>query len=142
MNELSLHQSNKHFILVEVEKDSAESVFLSLKEQNNKVFLNPNLEMLEQYISNITQPIIIKFLVSESPLQKIKKYKTITLEKVLVDIYCDEDLFFFYQGKEKRNIFNNAYEKYTINNTKLLRYASRRGRKEEIKNYLDKIIGK
>ncbi|MFA6806392.1 MAG: DUF6577 family protein [Bacteroidales bacterium] len=141
-NEFSLHHSNKHFILVEVEKESAESVFLSLKEQNNKVFFNPNLEILEQYIFNISQPIIVKLLISEAPLQKIKDYNTVTLEKILVDLFCEEDLFNFYQGREKNTIFRTAYEKYTINNTKLLRYASRRGKKEGIENYINQIIGK
>lgn len=142
LNEFSLHHTNKHFILVEVEKESAESVFLSLKEQNNKVFFNPNLEILEQYIFNISQPVIVKFLISEAPLQKIEDYNTVTLEKILVDLYCEEDLFNFYQGREKHTIFRTAYEKYTINNTKLLRYASRRGEKEEIENYTNQIIGK
>ncbi|MDD3787308.1 MAG: hypothetical protein PHO94_01265 [Petrimonas sp.] len=142
LNEFTLHTSDKHFTLVEVEKDSAESVSLLLKEKNNNIFFNPNSEILEQYIFNIFNPTIVKFLVSESPLQKVKKYSTVTLEKVLVDLYCDKDLFSFYQGREKSIIFKEAYEKYTVNNSKLLRYAARRGKKEEIENYINQIIGK
>ncbi|KOY84317.1 hypothetical protein AD998_21450, partial [bacterium 336/3] len=138
-NEFSLHQSNKNFTLIEVEKDSAESVFLFLKEQNHKVFFNPNAEILERYVFDASNPIIVKFLVSEAPLQKIKNYNTISLEKCLVDLYCDKELFSFYQGKEKQTIFKEAYHKYTINNTKLLRYASRRGKKKEIENYIQQI---
>jgi len=138
-NEFSLHQSNKRFIIIETEKEVVESIFLFLKEQNNQIFLNPNPEIMEQYILNLSFPVIVKPLISEAPLQQIKKYHTVTIEKVLVDLYCDEDLFYFYQGREKRIIFREAYGKYTINNTRLLRYASRRGKKKEIENYINQI---
>lgn len=142
LNEFSIHISNNHFTLVEVEKESMESVFLSLKEKYNAVFLNPNSNILEQYVFNANNPIIAKPLISEAPLQKIKKINTTTIEKVLVDLFCDENLFQFYQGRERNTIFKEAYTKYTINNTKLLRYASRRGKKEELEKYITQIIGK
>lgn len=141
LDEFTLHHSSKHFTLIEVEKDSAESVYFSLKEQNHKVFFNPDSKMLDQYVFELTNPFIVKHLVSEAPVQKVKKYNTVTLEKILVDLYCDETLFVFYQGKEKQTIFKNAFEKYTLNNNKLLRYAARRGKKEEIGKYLNQITG-
>lgn len=142
LNEFSVHISNNHFTLVEVERESLESVFLSLKEKYNAVFLNPNADMLEQYVFNASNPIIVKPLISEAPLQRIKNINTATIEKILVDLFCDEDLFQIYQGRERNIIFKEAYSKYTINNTKLLRYASRRGRKDELEKYLNQIIGK
>ncbi len=141
LNEFALHQSNKHFTLVEIEKGVAESIFYFLKEENNNVFLNPDSNILENFIFNISNPIIIKFLVSESPLQKINNCYTVTLEKILVDIFCDENVFSIYQGKEKHTIFKEAFEKYTLNKTKLLRYSSRRGKREEIESYITQIIG-
>ena len=60
---------------------------------------------------------------------------------MLVDLYCDVELFQFYQGKEKNTIFKEAFSKYTINKSKLLRYASRRGKKEEIEKQTNQIIG-
>lgn len=142
LNEFSVHISNNHFTLVEVERESLESVFLSLKEKYNAVFLNPNADMLEQYVFNASNPIIVKPLISEAPLQRIKNINTATIEKILVDLFCDEDLFQIYQGRERNIIFKEAYSKYTINNTKLLRYASRRGGKDELEKYLNQIIGK
>lgn len=124
-----------------MDKDTSESVFLFLKEQNLNVFINPTDEILEHYVISSANPIIIKNLLSESPLQMINKYTTITIEKLLVDIYSDKYLFNFYQGKEFQNIIKNAYDKYTVNNTKLLRYASRRGKKEEFKSIINQIIG-
>ena len=40
---------------------------------------------------------------------------TVVVEKLLVDLYCEKDLFYFLQGQELVNIFGNAFDKYTIN---------------------------
>lgn len=141
LNEFSLHLSNNHFTLVEVEKESMESVFFSLQEKHYDVYLNPNSVTLEQYVFHAKNPTIIKPLISEAPTQRVNNIDTITIEKMLVDLYCDVDLFQFYQGKEKNTTFKEAFSKYTINKSKLLRYASRRGKKEEIEKQINQIIG-
>ncbi|MFA5306776.1 MAG: DUF6577 family protein [Candidatus Babeliales bacterium] len=140
-NEFALHISNKHFTLIEVDKESVEAIFYSLREKYSKVFLNPNNSILELYVSKTNDPIIVKPLISEAPLQSIGNINTITLEKILVDLFCDENLFQFYQGREKKILFNEAYTKYTVNKNKLLRYASRRGKKEEIEKMINQING-
>lgn len=139
LNEFSLHQSNMAFTLVEVEKDSVQSVFYDLKENKNNVFLEPSDEIIENYILPIRNPIIIKTLISEAPVQTIQNIPVPTIEKIVVDLYCNKDLFFAYQGKELRTIFQEVFSKYTVNQSKLLRYSSRRGKKEEFKEYIDKI---
>jgi hypothetical protein len=141
LNEFLLHISNNLFTLIEVEKESMESIFLYLKERYNNVFMNPNSDILGKYVFNSDTPIIVKPLISEAPLQSVSNINTITIEKILVDLFCDEDLFQFYQGREKKRIFNEAYARYTINNNKLLRYASRRGKKEEIEKMINQING-
>ena len=59
-----------------------------------------------------------------------------TLEKILVDIFADKILFNAYQGSELAFIFNTAYQKYELNLTKLLSYASRRGKQQELSDFL------
>lgn len=142
INEFTLHHAYRHFTLVEVEKDIAEVVFLLLREKHKGVFFNPSAEIQENYVFTVPNPIIVRFLISEAPLQKSGDYTTVTLEKILVDLYCEKDLFNFYQGREIRIIFKAAYEKYTINMTKLLRYAARRGKRTEVESYINQIIGK
>lgn len=141
LNEFSLHISNNHFTLIEVDKESMESIFLALKDKYNNVFLNPNADILEKYVFNSNTPIIVKPLISEAPMQKVRNINTTTIEKILVDLFSDENLFQFYQGREKKTIFKEAYAKFTINNSKLLRYASRRGKKEEIEKMINQING-
>ena len=57
---------------------------------------------------------------------------------MLVDIFCDDVIFAAQQGAEMRTIFKAAISKYTVNESRMLRYADRRGKKEVFKNYIVK----
>lgn len=138
-NEFMLHQPGKIFLLVEVEKDATDSVFYLLKEAKYSVFINPEKELLNKYLPEDKEVWIIKSLVTEAPVQIIKGIKTTTLEKLLVDLYTDTDILDAQQGAEKNRIFEEAFNKYAINENKLLRYAARRRKKEQIDNYLNKV---
>lgn len=138
-NEFMQHQMGKFYYMIEVEKESAEAVFYALKEQNLAVFLNPSQEILNKYLPENKDVYIVKSLVSEAPVQKVKRVCTLSIEKMLVDIFCDETLFAAQQGAEMRTIFNEALGKYTVNQSKMLRYANRRKKKASFENYLSKI---
>ncbi len=116
-----------------------ESVFYFLKEKEKNVFLNPSPDILSRYASGDKETIIIKPLVSEAPVQKLQGIETITIEKVLVDIFTDEILFAAQQGGEMLQIFSEVYSKYTINESKMLRYADRKRKKEALIQYVDRI---
>ena len=139
LNEFMQHQIGKFYYLVEVEKDAAEAVFYFLKERNLSVFFNPNQEILDKYIPESKDIYIVKTLVSEAPIQQIGKICTVSIEKMLVDIFCEETLFAAQQGAEMRTVFNEALSKYTVNQNKMLRYADRRKRKNDFINYLKTI---
>ena len=138
-NEFMQHQIGKFYYLIEVEKEAAEAVFYSLKERSLSVFLNPNQVILDKYTPENKDIYIIKTLVSEAPIQKIDGIATISIEKMLVDIFCDETLFAAQQGAEMRTIFREALSKYTVNQNKMLRYADRRKRKSDFNDYLKTI---
>ena len=138
-NEFMQHQMGKFYFLIEVEKDATEAVFYSLKERNLSVFLNPNQAILDKYTPENKDIFIVKTLVSEAPTQKIGGICTTSIEKMLVDIFCDETLFAAQQGAEMRTIFNEVWGKYTINQNRMLRYADRRKRKIDFTNYLETI---
>ena len=138
-NEFMLHQPGKFFFIVEVENDAADSVFYFLKESKYSVFLKPDKDLLNRYLPEDKVVWIIKSLVSESPVQNIKGIQTTTLEKLLVDLFTDTDILDAQQGAEKDRIFKEAFDKYIINENKLLRYAARRRKKEQINNYLNKV---
>jgi hypothetical protein len=91
-----------------------------------------------KYVASKKEPIIITSLITEAPLEEIDGVKTTTLEKVLVDICSNETLFSSQQGAELTRIYETAFEKYTISETKLLRYATRRNKKEVIEQLINK----
>jgi hypothetical protein len=131
-----IHQPAKYFILVEVDKEVAQSVFYFLKEKRFSVFLEPNNDLIEKYLPSDKENLIVNSLVSEAPIQKIKNIFTPTLEKILVDIFCDDVLFTAQQGAEMRTIFQESFDKYAVNEDRMLRYADRRGKKDSFLNYI------
>lgn len=141
LNELMVHQPVNFYTLIEVEKAGMEPVFYFLKEQekNKTLLLAPTASMLEKYEDRNKDTFIVNPLISEAPLQKTNNVQIPTLEKILVDIFCDKTVLGAYQGKEMSRIFANAYEKYQVDEPKLMRYASRRSKKEAIRSFVHKI---
>lgn len=139
-NEFMIHQPGRFYILVEVEKDAAQSVFFSLKEAKYSVFIEPTKDLIEKYIPDEKETLIVKPLVTEAPLQKIDGINTVTLEKMLVDIFCDDVIFSAQHGSEMRTIFKEAISKYAVNENRMLRYANRRRKKESFTKYWNSIL--
>ena len=141
LNEFSRHQASKKMILIEVEKEFVESLYFGLKDHFRfDFFINPDEKEIRFYISESFQPVVIKKLIKRSPVSKRTEKKitfyTPLLEKILVDFFAEEKLFYFYQGAELANIYENALSSYAVNFTKLLSYAGRREKKHEIKEFL------
>lgn len=136
LNELMVHQPFRFFTILEVEREATESIFQFLRSENVPVFLEPDEKILQNYLPDDKTPVIILSLVTEAPLQTVKGVQTATLEKILVDLFCDSTTFFTYQGSELTTIFKEAFEKYTVHQNRLVRYARRRGKKEKLLSYL------
>jgi len=136
LNEFMIHQPGVFNFIIEVEKDVTQSAFYFLKELKYPVFIEPTSDILEKYLPIDKEAFIIKPLVSESPTQLVNGITTISIEKLLVDIFCDDIIFSAQQGSEMRTIFNEAFSKYTVNQSKMLRYANRRRKKEVFEKYL------
>jgi hypothetical protein len=137
LNEFMLHQPGRFYLLVEVEKEATQSVFYFLKEADYPVFIKPTSDLLDKYLPSGKEAIIVKPLVSEAPIKTINEVNTASLEKMLVDIFCDDVIFSAQQGSEMRTIFNESLNKYTINKDRMFRYAGRRRKKESFKKYLN-----
>ncbi|WP_445452458.1 DUF6577 family protein [Flavobacterium sp. 25HG05S-40] len=140
LNDLMRHQPFKNYTIIEVEKDVEEQIFNAISEVNKNVYLNPNGEILERYISsNVEEVTIIKNLVTEAPTSKNNKIEIPTLEKVLVDIIIDKELFAAQQG-ELDFIYQSAFKKYAINTAKMKRYAIRRNKESELEKIISIIL--
>ena len=132
-----LHIPGNSQTIIEVEADALEPVFNYLKDlKTSDVFLQPSEIELERYVSEKENPIIIKSLVTRSPIQIVNNVPTVTLEKLIVDLFSDKKLFSAYQGSELTHIINKAIDKYSIDATKMLLYATRKTKDKELTAFL------
>lgn len=141
LNEFLQHQTSKRIIIIEIEKDFVESLYYYLKDTfKHDLYINPNNEIIDFYISESDYPVVIKKLITRSPIEKRTENKlkisTPLIEKILVDLFAGEKFFHFYQGSQLINIYENAIKHYTINFTKLYSYARRREREQEIQSFI------
>jgi hypothetical protein len=141
LNEFVQHQTSKSTLFIEVEKGFEESIFFALKDKLHKeVFLSPDEKVIDYYIAESDQPVIIKKLLTRAPLlkrtEKKVQFYTPDLEKILVDLFAEDHLFDYLQGGELIHIYENAISKYTINFTRLFSYAKRRERENDIKQFM------
>jgi hypothetical protein len=141
LNEFSLHQSGRRIILIEIEKDFIESLYYELKDSyRNELYLNPDNKVIDFYIAESKYPVIIKKLITRSPIvsrtEKKVKFLTPLPEKILVDLFAEEKLFYYLQGSEMVSIYQNVISNYAINFTKLFSYAKRREREREIRQFM------
>lgn len=130
------HLPGSKFTLVDVEKEVMESVFVFLKEEYRNTYLKPDKEMMDKYIMQNTDSIIVRQLISESPIQINNTVPTLTIEKMIVDIFSDHE-FEYLKGSELLMIFRNVFDRFTVNKSKLLRYANRKGKQEKIVKFLE-----
>jgi len=142
LNEFLQHQSSKLIIIIEIEKGFEQDLYFHLKDNfRHELYLNPPEKEIDLYITESRKPIVIKKLITRSPISKqtVNRNKVAfpQLEKILVDLFSDEKLFYFYQGSEMTYLFENAIKRYSINYTRLFSYAKRRDREEELKTFLN-----
>lgn len=142
LNEFTIHQTVHPYTFIEVEDSACESVFYHLRDSGLKnIFLKPDTLLMNRYVSESDNPIIILKLLSRSPLMSLKigNEAAVTvpkLEKILVDLYCDDILFPAYKGHEQDQIFQRILKNYAIDLTTFFAYAERRKRKTLLMNYL------
>jgi hypothetical protein len=138
LNQLMVHQPISNLRILEVEAKAESSVFSLLENNANDILINPSKEEIDKYLLG-SNKLVIKPLINNAPINK-GTVPTPKLEKILVDIFTEKELFYSLQGSELSNIFVNAIENYNFNLTTLLSYAKRRNKKEELLNYLKSNI--
>lgn len=143
---LMVQQPMRYLHIVEVDRDAVSSVYYQLQAQpvlierkSPAIYFYEDWLLLSRHGTPLIAPVIIKPLISEAPLQVVQdRYVTAPIEKILVDLMADKDLFFAYQ-EEVDYIAQTAFAKFTINRDKLRRYARRRNRVERVNQLLTSI---
>ncbi len=138
LNSFSNLQQINQQIIIEVEPEATEAVFLKLKQNEKNIFLNPSSEIVDLYISANANSIIVKNLTSQSPLKTINNVNIPELEKILVDCLIDTNIYAAWSD-EMENIYHTTFTRFNMNISKMKRYAKRRNREKEVNEILCKI---
>lgn len=133
------HIPNVNMIILETERHAMEALFSDLGQLSERhALLKPTEKEYSLYASG--RPcIIVKPLISEAPLNRIDEIDTPSIEKILVDISIDPE-FPYAREAELYSIFENVGEQYSVDTKCMLRYASRRGKKDKIQNLINSTI--
>jgi hypothetical protein len=136
LNDYMVHQPLTGNTIIEVDKDAVASVFSFLQESVKNVFLNPDKYEIETYMSTGRTNIIVKNLVAESQIEMRENIIIPRIEKIMVDLFVEDQLYITYQGGELRNIYEAFFETFSINQSTLNRYATKRKVKERFLTFL------
>ena len=122
-------------LVVEVPKGSCDEVRTLLKSKFPDVALIKNAYAM---VEDLHDFILVKPIISESPLAVKEGVSVPELEKILVDHEADKE-YAAMTDSEIQKEFQKAFELYSVNTSRLLRYAARKGKKEEISNRIGRI---
>ncbi len=137
LNDYLNHLIAQNTIFLQVEKESSIYIFRFLQECGyTNIMYKPNKEEYDLYWSS--DCIVITDLISQAPLKKENQH-SIMLEKMLVDILADKLISSTYSKNELSDIFKQALNKYLVDKVRMLRYAGRRNKEKEIREYLEEV---
>ena len=77
-------------------------------------------------------------MVSEAPIASSNPH-VITIEKMLVDMYCDKLIQSTYSKAEFPTVLEQVIKTYKVEKPKMLRYAGRRNKAAEIRKILAEL---
>ncbi len=102
---------------------------------NHMIAQNTFFIMVERDAYWTRDSIVLLNLVSEHPRNTEVKHG-ISIEQLLVDVVAEKTFRLLYSKNEIYRIYEAADRLYAIDYTRLLRYARRRGKAEEIEKYI------
>lgn len=134
------HIPSIDMLIVEADRNAAEAVFEDVKELavGRTALLRPTDKECRLYAAG-TPSLIVRDLISEAPTMSVDGVTTASLEKILVDVTIAPE-FEFARGSELYTIYENADQMYTIGKKTMLRYAARRGKREEIAKLIESTM--
>lgn len=137
MNDFLNHLVAQNTVFVQVEKDISVFAFRFLQELGYEHLLyKPKKADYALYWEK--DCIVVTDMISEAPLSATAPHE-ICLEKMLVDMYCDKLISSAYSKSEYPEVLKQAVETYHFEPAKMMRYARRRGKENELKKILEEI---
>ena len=122
-------------LIVEVPKKMCEDVRSKLKEAFEDVALMKNAYLM---LDDLHDFILVKPLITEAPIYTDEGVSVPELEKLLVDHEAEKE-YASMSDDEVQKEFQQSFELYPVNTSRLLRYAGRKGKREEIQRRIQQI---
>jgi len=129
---------NFNLTIISVARNAIDSVVDILDNLTDRLVLRDQDKDILSRFAPGRELVIVTPLISQSPTEIIEGITCPTLEKILVDILCNNSLYAL-TGSEAYAIYANAFDRYAINIKNLLRYAGRRNRKTESETIIKEI---
>ena len=126
---------NGRNLIVEVPRRMCEQVLTVLKQHFEDVALMRNAYLM---INDLHDFILVKPLITEAPLRYEEGIMVPDLEKMLVDYDSDKE-YSSLTDKDIQNYYQRAFEVYSVNTSRLLRYAARKGEKEQTQERISRL---
>jgi len=124
-------------LVIETMESAIDPIISALRKANITAYEQKDYPKMERYIKN-SMVILVRSQMASAPSPiKSEQAKFASLEKILVDLVSDDEIFAQYQNTELENIYQSAVEKYAVNYSKLLKYAKARNRKAECISLLE-----
>lgn len=123
MNDFVNHQIAKNVVFIEVEVILVDTVYEMLHEKYPYAMIQPNIDTFYKQRAPGTD-IVVQKLITEAPTPSIGHSSP--LEKILVDLLSKKLSGNLIEKSEYPRIFEDIFRKYTIDETRMLRYAKRR----------------
>ncbi len=134
LNEFVNHQLPRNYIFLEVEKDGCEFIFERIiTEFEGKVLLRPNQDQILRY--GVDNSIIIDRLISEAPKGTPEQFN-LMLEKLIVDLFANKRLKAMLSLGDYPRALETIFTMYEVNQIKMFRYARRRNKEQELREFL------
>jgi hypothetical protein len=119
-------------VVIEARKSATGAVLSALRKEGVEAYAKRDYAKLEQYVSS-PQTFLIRPELSVNPnLTQYDNVRASSLEKILVDLVCDYDIYGQYQGEELINIYKNSTFDYAVNISQVLKYAAARKKKASV----------
>lgn len=130
---------NISITIVGTERLVADSVIDTLENITDSIVLLDSEKTTLSRLAADRELIVVTPQVSQAPVEVSDDVVVPTLEKILVDMLCDNSLHAL-TGSEAYSIYATAFNRYTVRYKTLLRYAGRRNRTEAVNNILKEIV--
>ncbi len=133
LNDFVNHQIAKNVIFVDIEKMLMDSVYELLHEQYPYAMYSPDEEYFYRQRGPETD-IIVQRLITEAPKPDFDH--ECTIEKILVDLFSKKISGALIEKSEYRAVFEDVFQKYHVDETRMFRYARRRNLEQTIRDFI------